>query len=144
MVEARPCSVCGERFQPHPRAGDRQRTCSRRECQRERHRRNCESWHARNPGYDRERRLRDRLVRDDRPTTSIHALERDPLAQIRWDVVRDAVPTEWGAVLEEVLVQVVQWARDAVRAQRTGRTDPGGGSRTGGTRDAFATVGVPP
>jgi hypothetical protein len=144
MVEARPCSVCGVVFQPHPRVGERQKACSRTECQRERHRRNCAAWHELNPGYDRERRLRARVVRNETSTSSGQEVASDPLAQIRWKVVRDAVAPEWGTVLEEVLVHVVQWVRDAVGAQapKAARSRRPGGP--GGARDAFARGGVPP
>ncbi|MDF1524234.1 MAG: hypothetical protein P1P87_15640, partial [Trueperaceae bacterium] len=47
----RPCLVCSQVFTPHPRAGDRQKTCSSEACQRERHRRNCVDWHKRHEGY---------------------------------------------------------------------------------------------
>ena len=61
-MRKRPCKICRKWFLPNPRAGDRQRTCSEPACQRERHRRACSDWHRRNPDYDRESRLRARLV----------------------------------------------------------------------------------
>jgi hypothetical protein len=38
------CRFCGELFGPDPRLKNRQHTCRKEECQRERHRQNCTSW----------------------------------------------------------------------------------------------------
>jgi hypothetical protein len=115
MAGKRPCRVCGKWFQPHPRAGKRQRTCGREECGRERHRRACAAWHEQHPDYDRERRLRERL----RSEVGVvgEALSRDPLAEIAWDSARDAVGLEASVIVEEVGKVLVFWARDAVHQQ---------------------------
>lgn len=114
MAGKRPCRVCGKWFQPHPRAGKRQRVCGREECGRERHRRACTAWHERHPDYDRERRLRER-VRVEAPVGD--ALSRDPLAEIAWDRARDAVGLEAAVIVEETGKVLALWARDAVRQQ---------------------------
>ena len=130
MPKPRPCEVCDEVFEPHPRAGDRQRVCSKEECQRERHRRNCENWRQRNADYDRDRRLRARMAREtesDRDRDSgggrsrprVRSLWSDPLASIPWDALRDVVASEVLILVEEVVTQVVQWARDAVHEEVT-------------------------
>lgn len=46
------CNQCRRWFSPYPRKKDIQETCSRRACQRERHRQACEAFHQGNPGYD--------------------------------------------------------------------------------------------
>jgi hypothetical protein len=114
MARKRPCRVCGKWFEPHPRAGVRQRACGRDECGRERHRRACAAWHAQHPDYDRERRLRER-VRVERPGGT--PLSRDPLAEIAWDAARDAVGLEAAVIVEETGKVLALWARDAVHAQ---------------------------
>lgn len=116
MARKRPCRVCGKWFEPHPRAGKRQRACGRDECGRERHRRACAAWHARHPDYDRERRLRER-VHVERAGGA--PLERDPLAEIAWDSARDAVGLEVAVIVEETGKVLALWARDAVHAQAT-------------------------
>lgn len=57
----RPCRICRRWFDPHPRVGDRQRVCSKPECQRERHRRWCEDSRRKSPDAGREERLRGLL-----------------------------------------------------------------------------------
>ena len=58
------CCVCRVHFVPHPRVGERQRTCGRDECRREHQRRRSADWHAAHPGYDKAERLRARLRKE--------------------------------------------------------------------------------
>jgi len=109
MARSRPCRICRRWFQAHPRVGSRQRTCSRPECQRERHRRSCACWHERNPDYDRETRLRVRLAQH-RPETAASGL-------LPWTPARDAVGLQVLVVLEEVVRLLVSTLRDAVVRQ---------------------------
>ena len=114
MARKRPCRVCGKWFEPHPRAGKRQRACGRDDCGRERHRRACAAWRAQHPEYDRERRLRERV------RTEVgfgEPLWRDPLTEIAWEAARDAVGMETAVIVEETGKVLTLWARDAVRAQ---------------------------
>jgi hypothetical protein len=117
MSRKRPCRVCRRWFQPHPRAGERQRTCSSPDCQRERHRRSCATWRRRHPDYDREDRLRRRLQVPEQATASA------PLRGIDWSAARDAVGLQVAVVIEETGQVLHNWARDAVSAQVT---DPQG------------------
>lgn len=113
MVRKRPCAICRRWFQPHPRAGDRQRVCGESDCQRERHRRACEAWHRANPDYDRDARLREVLRR--KPSDG--AAAADPLLEVDWDRARDAVGLEAAILIEETGRVLRDWARDAVIAQ---------------------------
>jgi len=94
MARKRPCRICRKWFSPQPRAGDRQHICSDPGCQTERHRRACASWRRRHPDYDREDRLRRRLLRGVRSPPG--PLTADPLRRIDWKVARDAVGLEVG------------------------------------------------
>lgn len=117
MRRKRPCGVCRKWFLPHPRAGSRQKVCGSAECQRERHRRACESWRGRNRDYDRERRLRER-VRVETGPSERPAL--DPLGEIAWTEVRDAVGLETSVIVEETAKVVTAWTRDAVGLEAFG------------------------
>jgi hypothetical protein len=114
MGRKRPCRVCGKWFEPHPRAGKRQRACGGDGCRRERHRRACVAWHQAHPDYDRERRLRER-VRVDMAVGE--PLSRDPLAEIAWDTARDTVGLDVAVIVEETGKVLALWARDAVHQQ---------------------------
>ena len=76
MRKKRPCSICRKWFLPKAHQGTRQTTCGSKECRSEKHRRACRDWHQRNPDYDRDRRLRDRLMNVDR------GLKRDHFSRL--------------------------------------------------------------
>lgn len=56
----RPCSICRKWFQPIAQQKGRQKTCST-ECQRERHRRQCEEWNGKNKAYFKNNYLADKM-----------------------------------------------------------------------------------
>ncbi len=110
MRKKRPCRICGKWFLPHKRAGNRQRVCSKKQCQRERHRRNCKQWHQNNPHYDREDRIKRKFV-------DAHDPEAPPQGTIDWEVVRDAVGLETSVIIEEISKVLFVEVRDAVRRE---------------------------
>jgi hypothetical protein len=57
----RPCRICRRWFTPHPRLGDRQRTCGDPYCKREWHRKKCAEWNRKNPEYFRSNYLHEKL-----------------------------------------------------------------------------------
>ena len=139
MVRKRPCRVCRKWFVPHRRVGDRQRVCSSVACQLERHRRGCASWHEVNADYDRDRRLRDRVRRDDHEAGD--PVDRDPTAKVHWPAVRDAVGLQVSVVVEEMAKVLVAFTRDAVSTQRVERTKEMRGDLGTGSRDAIGAPG---
>ena len=115
MGRKRPCRICRRWFAPHPRAGDRQQVCGDARCQRERHREACRGWRRRHPDYDREDRLRRRLVQD--VGARAPTLAADPMRRIDWQAARDAVGLQVAVAIEETGKVLHAWARDAVRSQ---------------------------
>lgn len=140
MVRKRPCRICHRWFRPHPRAGDRQRTCSGAPCQAERRRRAVAAWRRRHPDYDRDDRLRRRL----QVSPGVEAVGTDPLAQLDWDAARNAVGLEVAVVIEETGRLLATWTRNAVARQGPA---PAPESRPLGVpppRNAIASVGPAP
>ena len=43
-LKKRPCRICKKWFAPHPRLGDRQKTCGSKECQKKWHSKKCAQW----------------------------------------------------------------------------------------------------
>ena len=119
MVSKRPCRICRKWFQPNPRVGERQKVCSDPSCQRERHRRNCASWRQRNPDYDRETRVRQRLTEASPTTASMDSTEpKEPdRVRIDWRAARAAVGLEVVVLIEEFGEVLREMARDEVRRQ---------------------------
>ena len=134
MVRKRPCRICRRWFRPHPRAGDRQHTCSTERCQAERRRRAVAAWRARHPDYDREDRLRRQLHGGPTP-----GREEDPLGRVPWPVARNAVGMEVAVVIEETGQVLVRWARNAVQRQGFGIPGESGGVGGRAARNAIGS-----
>jgi hypothetical protein len=115
VPKKRPCRICRRWFEPHPRAGDRQRVCSDPACQHERHRRSDRAWHAENPDYDRKRRLKDKLV-----VVNAEDTVEDPLAAVDWAAAEAAIGPAHRVVTEHTARLLVEWAQDAVLAKVVG------------------------
>ena len=116
-----PCSICRRWFLPDARAGGRQRVCSDPACQRERHRRNCADWRSRNPDYDREGRLKRKLVSE--AVSDADQVEAcAPLGRIDWQAARDLVGLEVSVLIEETGQAILECARDSVAAKLSGIT----------------------
>ena len=114
----RPCSICRRWFLPHPRAGKRQKVCSRSECQRERHRRACRAWHEREREAVREERLEKKLKK------AGGGGEVDALMSS--EVARDAVPLEVRVFIGVVAGVLHLRMRDVV-AREVGKITPESG-----------------
>jgi hypothetical protein len=138
MTRKRPCRICRRWFQPHPRAGDRQRVCGDEPCQRERNRRACATWRSENAEAEKEDRLRQRLRE---PT---EAGPRAAMAGLRLQVVRDAVGPEMAVIIEETGGVLGDWVRDAVGGQLFGMTMESGRDPRAGGRDGIAAGRGPP
>jgi hypothetical protein len=66
-MRKRPCRICRRWFTPHPRVGDRQKTCGRPHCKEEWHRKKCTEWNRKNPEYFRSNYLHKKLDGVGRP-----------------------------------------------------------------------------
>lgn len=88
MPDARkkPCSICRRWFRPDPRVGQRQRACSRADCQAAQRRKTQAGWRARHPDYFIARRLQERRARDQPPEPLRWPR---PLSRLPWDLAQD-------------------------------------------------------
>jgi hypothetical protein len=137
MAGWRRCRICRQTFWPHPRAGKRQRVCSEKACQDERHRRDCADWRRRNPDYDRAERLRTKVRSKPEPKRPGpgRAVEQDPLQRLPWDAIQGVVGLEMRVVLEEYGQVSVAWTRDVVIAETSMAGRETAEVRDGGARD---------
>lgn len=115
--------------------------CSEQECQRERHRRSCAQWRARNPDYDREDRLRRRLRVEAEPEA---ASAGDALAKVDLEAARDVVGLEVSVFVEETARVLADWTRDVVRRQGVEITGNSGRLPRTRPRDEMGTGPGPP
>lgn len=119
----RRCVICGELFRADRRVGKRQRACGRRECQKERRRRTRAAWREANPDYDRDRRLRERIVaaRQAARVSSPEAARARPptvpreLRVLPWDLAQ----SELGVATVDFLALVVSLVLRIAQRQRS-------------------------
>lgn len=118
MVKKRPCRICRCWFLPDIRAGSRQMVCSKQECQRERHRRNCADWHDRERVAEFEARVEKRILA---PTGGhsgpLDGAQGGKVNGQTWEAIRDLVGAEVCAVVRVLLEDAREQTRDAVRRE---------------------------
>lgn len=61
------CAICGRFFRPDRRQGDKQKSCPRAQCRKERKRRSQKAWTAQNPAYFQGRYENTKLWRRQNP-----------------------------------------------------------------------------
>jgi hypothetical protein len=83
--------ICGRWFQPHVRIGDRQRACSKSDCQSARRKKKQSAWRASNPDYFTARRILERAKPDPKGDVVVPPspprMPR-PLDRLPWDVAQ--------------------------------------------------------
>lgn len=137
MHRKRPCRICRRWFIPQPRAGERQHVCGSPECQRERHRRNCQAWYRREAESVRRHRLEQRL-------RSVEG-ESWPFPGEQWQaVVRDSVGLEVAVIVAELHRLLEIALRDSVRGQVLEMTGESRRLLRLERRDEMVSSGAPP
>ena len=122
------CEFCGELFRPNPKVGERQYACSKPECQRQRHLRNCRQLRERQRPAEQEERLAISILTHPlppaSPTASPHRgppkraepragsspeaeLHPDSTACFNWEWIQE----RWGLELVAVLKLILTAAR---------------------------------
>ena len=130
MPKKKPCSICRRWFQPHPRAGRRQKACG--DCQRERHRRACAAWRDANPDSDRKRRLKKAARFDEAADAD------EPLEAVDWQAVERAIGPAHRVVVEGIATLLNGCSRDAVPPKVVVDGSESPRVRNGRLRDAVA------
>jgi hypothetical protein len=106
MRKKRPCSICRKWFLPDKQVGNRQKVCSRPECQKERHRRESIVYRKRERFKDKEMRIVTKLRKDGVAEISEPA-DGAVLTRLRWSDLRELVPLEQ-AVIFRLLGEVIE------------------------------------
>ena len=115
------------------------------ECQRERHRRNCEDWHKRNPihefGTAWERRFDE--AKHGNAVSSVAGDFRKTIRAVPCDVVRDEIGGQHAEIIQQLLRFVLRHVRDEMRRQLADFTDKVGHVRGEVQRDEIEIRGPP-
>jgi len=131
----RPCCICRRWFEPDARVRGRQKVCSAPDCQRERHRRNCEELRERERVAERRDLLEQRLVTAEGLADGARVLPVGP---------RDALPLKAGLQIGQLLRLLTLGSRDDCRKKRREEPLMRSGLAQPVTRDATATEGPGP
>ena len=114
MPDARkkPCRICRRWFRPDVRVGDRQRVCSRPECQQVRRRKSQASWRARNPGYAIAYRITQRNQDE-----GVEPLRTPPpLNKLPWDLAKDQFKGQGADFIGVMSTLILRAAKDQFQA----------------------------
>ena len=115
MRRRKRCPHCRCLFAPDPRVRDRQRACSKSECQRKQRSKTQASYRARNPDDAEARRLSKALAAA--KASGVAPRPRGTMASIPWDEMKDEMPAQ-ALVIAGVLVRLVlSEAKDQRRTQ---------------------------
>jgi hypothetical protein len=123
----RPCRICRTWFVPHPRLGDRQKTCAAAECQQQWHRHKCAQWNQKNTAYYREiylnKRLQIAVAAESARSTSQIAAEcplPPPVAPLNYPraVVQEVIGAQPLVIIEYIVRLLTRRVQEVMRTQR--------------------------
>ena len=136
MPDARkkPCRICRRWFRPDPRIGDRQRACSRAECQAVRRQKTQAGWRDRNPSYGAAYRIDQRHPPDPEPAPE-PLVAPAPLDKLPWDVAKDEFGGKGADFIGVIGTLLLRAAKDQFEAylldpRRLSGTLPDSGEKT--------------
>ena len=110
----RPCKICRRWFKPDSRAGHRQQACSKKSCQNERHRRNCEVINKANRDSERAHRTRQKFQNLSPENPERTKRRPTPVNQVCWSAVQKVVGVEVAVLAEMSLKNMEAWVQDSV------------------------------
>ncbi len=117
----RPCSICRKWFQPNVRQKGRQKTCGPG-CQKELHRRQCESWNKKNKAYFKSDYLGKKLEKTV-ASKIIPDSSKTPLPpQTKPVLPMEIIATEYGIKPAIIVQYLVTQITNQTRAKPTGFT----------------------
>ena len=128
----RPCRICRKWFTPHPRLGDRQKTCGKEACKRKWHAKKCAEWNKKNRSYFQAIYLSSKLESsktpsqsDSRPPPSSNPNKKGPIRpqssrstlELPGDVIQDVIGVQPLIIIEYVAQLLVRSFKEVIRAQ---------------------------
>ena len=121
-AKKRPCRECGLWFSPNMRVGNRQRTCSRTECQVARRVKTQAAWRERHPDYELGRQIQERSTAAAAGETAAPSRVTRPLDRLPWDLAQDQFKAQGTEFLKGMGRVLCRNTQDQISAQDTGTT----------------------
>ncbi len=125
----RPCKICRKWFMPHPRVGDRQKTCGAHECMRKWHARKCAEWNRKNRNCFQENYLSTRLAlaanekegakgTSDTPSQSqVSASRPPPFPRLPRSFIQEVIGAQQLVIVEYVARQLFRSVQEVIKRQ---------------------------
>ena len=133
----RPCRECRRWFEPDARVGDRQRVCSRQECQKARRRETQADWRLEHPGYFIAWRAKERAQRsppDDPEPPRVPA----PMSRLPWTTAQEEFGNVGADFLGSMCRLLIIHAKDQTSAEVTDSRGEFGKHAPGAAKDQRA------
>jgi hypothetical protein len=135
----RPCRICRKWFMPHPRVGDRQKTCGDHECMRKWHGRKCAEWNRKNRNCAQEKYLSDRLALGGNeqegtkatsaaattPQSHVSVSSPAPFPQLPRSLIQEVIGVQEFVIIEYIARQLFRSVQEVIKRQHFENTrDP--------------------
>ena len=128
-----PCPICRKWFMPHPRVGERQKTCGDHECMKKWHARKCAEWNRKNRSCAQENYWGARLAlaiveKDDAKgtsaaasTTKSHISVSRPtqFPQLPRSLIQEVIGVQQFVIIEYVAQQLFRSVQEVIERQHT-------------------------
>lgn len=131
----RRCVICKKGFVPHPRLGDRQRTCDEPKCRREVRQRNQAAWRKAHPGYFIAWRAKERAERNASEPVDPPRVP-PPLTRLAWEMAQEEFGVA-GADFLGSLGRLLLVAKSSIRSQPPEGTQGSGRIAAGGAKSSI-------
>lgn len=132
----RPCRICHKWFTPHPRLGDRQKTCGNQECMRKWHIVKCAEWNRKNRNCAQANYLSAKLalaVKERTQPKGTSAAVTIPKAhvfvshsasfpQLPRSVIQEVIGVQQFVIIEYVARQLFKSVQEVIKRQDPGMT----------------------
>ena len=127
----RPCRICQKWFMPHPRVGDRQKTCGDHECMRKWHARKCAEWNRKNRNCAQENYLSNRLAlggnekEGTTPKSHVSVSSYAPFPQLPRSLIQEVIGVQHFVIIEYIAQQLFRSVQEVIKRQHSENTgDP--------------------
>lgn len=120
----RPCRICRRWFTPHPRLGDRQRTCGDPQCRKEWHRKKCAEWNRGNAEYFRSNYLHKKLegVSGAEDVAGVCAVRSRSLSGLPQRKVQEVIGVKQFVIIEYLGQLLLRRFQELIRVEVSVRT----------------------
>lgn len=119
-LKKRPCKICRKWFAPHPRLGDRQKTCGSKECQKKWHAKKCAQWNRQHRAFFQATYLSKKLqaAQDQGIETPPPQLRKPNIfSKLPQEVFQEVISTQQLVIIEYLSQVLMRSVQEVIRVQ---------------------------